>query len=327
MLRKRFRLELKKETLYLGDRTLIFSVLKLPRIEEEHGRFQEIDSLAARARQELEHGADVIDVSAMSLSPARFPVSEEVEMRSVLPMVRRLHKDGTPWICVTTTHASVAAKALQAGADFVNDPSGLKLDADMGAAVCQNDGALLIAHMRETPRTWANLAPLRDPIGEAFIVLRANLSRAVRAGIPTSRILVDPGLGLGKRKEENTQILAQIERLQELEYPMLLTLNGKTLVGDAVPEGRAAAEAAAMAFAVESGIHGFRTNSAAETRSLANVIDALQLARADWHERNARRAAAPRKQTSGSVEAAIQEKRGINRRGKLPPLRPRPSRH
>jgi dihydropteroate synthase len=326
MSRKRFRLEFKKETLYLGDRTLVFSVLKLPRIDEENGRFQDIDTLAARARREVELGADVIDVSAMSLSPAHFPVSAQVEARSVLPMVRRLRKDGTPWICVTTTHAAVAEKALQAGADFINDPSGLKLDPDLGSVVSQNDGALLIAHMRETPHTWGSLAPVRDPLGEAFIVLRANISRAVRAGIPPNRILVDPGLGLGKRKEENTTMLAQIERLQELEYPLLLTLHGKTLVGDTAFEGKAAAEAAAIAFAIQSGAHGIRSHSAAEARSVANVMDALLLARADWREHTARKAAAPRTQPGSGVEAAMSEKRGINRRGKLPPLRPRPPR-
>src|SRR5690606_25670421 len=117
-------------------------------------RFRDLDVLAERAQREVEFGADVIDVSAMTLSPSIFPVSADTEARSVIPMVRRLRKDGVPWICVTTTHAAVAEKALQAGADFVNDPSGLKLDAALASAVSQNDGALIVAHMREIPRNW-----------------------------------------------------------------------------------------------------------------------------------------------------------------------------
>lgn len=326
MQRKRFRLELKKETIYLGDRTLLFSVLKLPRLQEPHEPFRELDALAAHARREVELGADVIDVSAMSLSPSRYPVSAEVEARSILPMVRRLRKDEAPWICVTTTHASVAEKALQAGADFINDPSGLKLDPDLGPAVSRNDGALIIAHMREIPTVWGSLSPIRDPLGEAFIVLRANIGRAIRAGVPSNRILVDPGLSLGKRKEENTQILAQLVRLQELEYPTVLTFHGKQFVGETLEGGREAAEHAAAAFALVAGVHGLRTMSAAASRSAANVVDALLLAQTDLREYAARKVPPPRPRGASPLQAMAEEKRGINRRGNLPPLRPRSSR-
>lgn len=326
MQRKRFRLELKKETIYLGDRTLVFSVLKLPRLEEDGARFRDIDLLAEKARLEVEQGADVIDVSAMSLSPASYRVSAEVEARTVLPMVRRLRKDGVPWICVTTTHSTVAEKALQAGADFINDPSGLKLDPDLGAAVSRNDGALIAAHMREIPTTWGSLAPIRDPLGEAFIVLRANIGRALRAGIPSTRILVDPGLSLGKRKEENTLILAQLERLHELEYPTVLTFHDKPLIGEVLEGGKFAAEVAAATFALSEGVHGLRTHSAATTRSLCNVVDSLLLAQSEIREHSARRVAAPRPRGTSSMDKMVEEKRGINRKGTLPPLRPRPPR-
>jgi len=323
MQRKRFRLELKKDTLYLGDRTLVIRVLKLPRLLEENQPFRELEDLASRAQAEVSLGADMIEVSAMSLSPAHFRVSEEVEARSVVPMVRRLHKDGIPWIGVTTTHAMVAEKALQAGADFVNDPSGLKLDPDLGSTVARNDGALIIAHMREIPPSWGNLAPIRDPLGEAFIVLRANIGRALRAGMPSTRILVDPGLSLGKRKEENTQILAQLSRLQELEYPTILTFHRKAFIGDTMEGGLEAAEQAAAAFALAEGVHGLRTHSAAATRSASNVVDALLLAQSELREYASRKTPPPKPRGPSSLQSMAEEKRGINRRGNLPPLRSR----
>jgi dihydropteroate synthase len=327
MPRKRFRLELKRDTIQLGDRTLVFSVLKLPRLEAENERFRDLDLLAEQARREVELGAEVIDVSAMTLSPTIFPVSAEVEARSVVPMIRRLRKDGIPWICVTTTHAGVAEKALQAGADFVNDPSGLKLDPALASAVSQNDGALIVAHMREIPRNWSTLSPLRDPLGEAFIALRANVGRAIRAGIPPARILIDPGLGLGKRKEENAQILTQLHRLQELEYPIVLTFSGKQLTGDTPEGGSEAAEAAATAWALRAGIHGVRTASAANTRAVANVVDSLMLTEAELRELQARRNPAPAAPGGSSkLFRLTEDRRGITRRGKLPPLRPRPPR-
>jgi len=323
MQRKRFRLELKRETIHLGDRTLVFSVLKLPRLTGENERFSDLDVLAAQAAREVSLGADVIDVSAMSLRPNIFPVSPEVEARSVVPMVRKLRKDGVPWICVTTTHALVAEKSLQAGADFINDPSGLKLDPGVASAVSKNDGALIVAHMREIPRVWGTLAPLRDPLGEAFIVLRANIGRALRAGVPPTRILVDAGLGLGKRKEENTQILTQLQRLHELEYPTVLTFGGKLLTSEVPEGGEAAAETAATVWALTSGVHGVRSHSAAAARAAANVVDNLMLVEAEMREHQARRAAAKEQAGASQLERMAEDQRSTNRRGNLPPLRPR----
>src|SRR5690606_10192786 len=107
-------LELKQETIHLGDRTLVFCTVKLPRLEEPDEPFRDLDTIATQAVRSAEAGADVIDLSAMSLDPSRWPVSAEVELRSVIPMVKRLRKENIDWISVTTCHAAVAAQALQA---------------------------------------------------------------------------------------------------------------------------------------------------------------------------------------------------------------------
>lgn len=321
MPRKRFRLELKQETIHLGDRTLLFHTTKLPRLEEPEQPFRDLDALAAQAVRAAAQGADVLDLSAMSLNPARWPVSAEVELRSVVPMVKRLRKENIPWISVTTCHSSVAAQALQAGATFINDPSGLKIDPELAPAVSQHDGALIIAHMRETPGVWQQLSPLHDPVNEALVVLSANVNRALRAGVPRTRILVDPGLGLGKRKEENSQILGHYARLREIEYPVVITVAGKLFGGDAVPDGAEAAELAAASFAIQAGVHGIRGYRTTDYRAMANVIDPLLIARGQDADSKPRRPFTPvRPRPAGARPMAGSV--GASRRGEVPPLRP-----
>lgn len=323
MPRKRFRLELKQETLYLGDRTLVFCTFKLPRLEEPHHRFHDLDSIAGQAIRAAELGADIIDVSAMSLNPNRWPVKAAVELRSVIPMVRRLKKENLPWICVTTCHAEVAAEALQAGATFINDPSGLKIDPELAPAVSHHDGALIVAHMRETPPSWNALAPLHDPVNEAMVVLSANVNRALRAGVPKTRILVDPGLGLGKRKEENSQILGQYARFREMDYPVVITCAGKLFQGEPVPGGAEAAELAAATFAIQAGAHAIRGPYAIDYRAMANVIDPLLLMRGAVDQGAAKRPMAPaRPRVAPPLHPLVDTEGAVSRKGKLPPLRP-----
>ncbi|MCC7341922.1 MAG: dihydropteroate synthase [Bryobacterales bacterium] len=322
MPRKRFRLELKQEAISLGDRTLVFHTTKLPRLEEPEEPFRDLDLLAMQAVRAAETGADVIDLSAMSLNPTRWPVSAEVELRSVLPMVKRLRKENVPWICVTTCHAAVAAAVLQAGATFINDPSGLKVDPELAPAVSQHDGALIIAHMRETPAAWSQLSPLHDPVNEALVVLSANVNRALRAGVPRTRILVDPGLGLGKRKEENSQILGHYDRLREIDYPVVMTVAGKLFAGEALPEGGHAVELAAATFAIQAGVHGIRGPHSVEYRSIANLIDPLLLARGEDAAPKSRRPFAPARPRGVFVRPQPGGAGGMGRKGEQAPLRP-----
>ncbi|MDZ7638070.1 MAG: dihydropteroate synthase [Bryobacterales bacterium] len=322
MPRKRFRLELKQETIYLGDRTLVFCTLKLPRLEEPEEPFRDLDTIASQAVRASEIGADVIDLSAMSLNPNRWPVSAEVELRSIVPMVKRLRKENIQWISVTTCHAAVAAAALQAGATFINDPSGLKVDPELAPAVSQHDGALIIAHMRETPPAWNQISPLHDPVNEALVVLSANVNRALRAGVPRNRILVDPGLGLGKRKEENSQILGNYSRLREIDYPVVITVSGKLFGGDSVPEGAEAAELAAASFALQAGVHGIRGPYAIDYRAMANTIDPLLIMRGAGDAAQKRPFVPARPRVAPPVHPLVDSEGAASRKGKLPPLRP-----
>jgi len=125
---------------------------------------------------------------------------------------------------VDTYKAEVAERALEHGAEIINDPTGLTFEAQLARVVSNHDAGLILNHMRGRPETWAKLAPLPDVMGHIVRDLEATVSRARHTGIDRSRIVVDPGLGFGKRKEQNSAILARLHELASLDLPILTGL-------------------------------------------------------------------------------------------------------
>src|SRR5262249_54067789 len=156
-----------------------------------------------------EQGADIVDIGAESTKPgsARIPAAEE--MRRLIPVLKRLKGHlGVP-VSVDTYKAEVAERALELGAEIINDPSGLTMEPQVARVVSNHDAGLVLNHMRGRPETWAKLAPMPDPIATIARDLDAAVSRARRVGIDKTRLVIDPGLGFGKRKEQNALIMGR----------------------------------------------------------------------------------------------------------------------
>ena len=139
-----------------------------------------------------------------------------------MPVLKRLRNKLTVPICVDTYKSGVAEKALELGADIINDPSGLTIDPELARAARQADAGLIVNHMRGMPETWAKLPPLKNPLATIAAELDASVHRAVGAGVERRRIVIDPGLGFGKRKEQNAEILARLDELARLELPLMV---------------------------------------------------------------------------------------------------------
>src|SRR5580698_6721347 len=162
MPRKRFEWKLRDKTLQLGERTLIMGVLNVtPDSFTDGGKYQDPDRAFARAVELEEQGADLIDVGAESTRPGSARISEAEELRRLVPVLKRLRGKLTIPISVDTYKASVAEKAIELGADVINDPSALTFDADLSRKVASVNGGLILNHMRGTPETWAKLPPLK----------------------------------------------------------------------------------------------------------------------------------------------------------------------
>src|ERR1700687_713416 len=214
MNRRHFVWKLKQRELLIGARTLIMGVLNVtPDSFSDGGKYLDPDRAFARAIELEEEGADILDIGAESTRPGSERTSEAEELRRLIPVLKRLRGKLTIPISVDTYKAEVAELAMEHGAEIINDPSGLTFAPLLAKSVVQHDAGIILNHMRGRPESWAKLPPMRDVIGTITRELEATVNRARHAGVDRSRIVIDPGIGFGKRKEQNSEILAQLGKL------------------------------------------------------------------------------------------------------------------
>lgn len=276
MLRKHFEWKFRDHALQLGERTLILGVLNLtPDSFSDGGKYDAPDRAFVRAIELEEQGADILDIGAESTKPGSVRISEAEELRRLAPVLKRLRNKLSIPISVDTYKSAVAEKAFELGASIINDPSGLTMDPDLARVVSQANAGLIINHMRGTPETWAKLPPLKNSLPTIMAELAAAAHRANRAGLERRRIVLDPGLGFGKRKEQNAEILARLEELAQLEYPILVGPSRKHFLVKETPLETEFAGAAAVAAAILNGAHLIRVHDVKAMRAVAEVADEI----------------------------------------------------
>jgi dihydropteroate synthase len=272
----------KKHVLHLGERTLIVGILNVtPDSPADHGLFQEPDAAFARAVEMVEEGADIIEVGAQSWRVGASRVSEAEEKRRLIPALKRMRgRLGVP-ICVETCTAAVAEQALEMGIEILKDPTGLILEPALAKIALNHDTGLVVQHMRGTPDQWAKQAPIKDPAGASVAELSAAAGRAISAGVPRDRIVIDPGFGLGKRKEQNTELLSRLDRIAALGFPLQISPSGKPFMTTPQADTTASLAVAVAVTSVLAGAHIVRTYDVAGIR--AAVLLADELMRGVWH--------------------------------------------
>src|ERR1700692_820296 len=261
MLRKRFEWKFRDKTLQLGERTLLVGVLNVtPDSFSDGGKFLDPDRAFAHAIEMEEQGADILDIGAESTRPGAARISEAEELRRLVPVLKRLRNKLTVPLSVDTYKANVAEKALELGADIIKDPSGLNFDADLARKVGQASVGLIVNHMRGTPESWLKLPPLKDVMRTISAELDASVHRAVQAGLDRRRLVIDPGMGFGKRKGQNAEILAHLQQLARLELPVLIGPSRKHFLTQESPLETEFATAAAVTVAILHGAHLVRVH-------------------------------------------------------------------
>ena len=279
-MRKLFYWKLKNREITLGERTAIMAVLNVtPDSFSDGGRYSEPDRAFARAIELEEQGADIIDIGAESTRPGSARITAAEEMQRLMPVLKRLRdRLGIP-ISVDTYKAEVAERAIELGAEIINDPSGLTFEPMLARTVSNNDVGLVINHMRGRPETWAKLAPMPDPVGTVARDLEASISRARHVGLDKSRIVVDPGLGFGKRKEQNLVLIDRLAELSRLEIPILVGASRKHFLKKESEGGTKFATAAAVTASILAGAHIVRVHDVREMRAAAEIADEIWRAR------------------------------------------------
>lgn len=196
------------------------------------GEFATVDAAVARGMEMAKNGAQILDIGGESTRPGAAAVSAEEEIARTIPVIRALVESdlGIP-ISIDTSKAVVAEEALRAGASIVNDVSAMS-DPRMAAVVRDAGCEVVLMHMRGTPRTMQSNTDYADLVGEVVAMLEQRAEEAIAYGIAKERIVLDPGIGFGKRSEDNPRLFATIPRLKDLGFRTLVGASRKRFIGD-----------------------------------------------------------------------------------------------
>jgi dihydropteroate synthase len=284
--RKRYRLRLPTRTLDIGPRTLLMGVLNVtPDSFSDGGRYFDPQAAIARAL-EMEHdGADIIDIGGESTRPGAAPVSVAEELDRILPVLDGLRGKLAVPISLDTQKAAVAEAGIAAGAEIINDVSALRSDPALGEVVRSHRVALILMHMRGAPGTMQQGPFAHDVMEDVTGGLRAAITRARRAKIPSARLLIDPGVGFGKNYEQNCELICRLPELARLGCPLVVGTSRKAFIGWLLAgkkkdkswpgDKRLWGTAATVTASILGGTHIVRVHDVSEMSQVARVADAL----------------------------------------------------
>ncbi|MGC2531106.1 MAG: dihydropteroate synthase [Candidatus Acidiferrum sp.] len=282
--RKKFRLKLPSRTLILGERTLVMGVLNVTPDSFSDGGNHEEPGIAIEHALAMEHdGADLIDVGGESTRPGSEEIPASEELDRILPVLEGLRGRLKIPISVDTRRSTIAELAIRAGAEIINDVSGLKNDARIAEVAAKNGVPVILMHMRGEPATMQMGPFARDVVHDVMRGLRESVAKARKAGVAKSQIILDPGIGFGKSHSQNYELLQKLQLLAALGYPLLVGASrkgflGATLAHDgkpAPPEERIWGTAATVTASILGGAHIVRVHDVAEMAQVVRVADCV----------------------------------------------------
>jgi dihydropteroate synthase len=241
------------------------------------GMYFDAGRAIARGQQMVDEGADFIDIGGESSRPGSEPITEEEELRRVIPVIKGLAKTVSVPISIDTYKSKVAGKAMKAGAQIVNDISGLTFDSNMIDVAREFDACLVLMHMKGTPKTMQQDPSYSDVVEEVAEFLAQQAGKARMNGIV--KVIVDPGIGFGKTVEQNLELFKRLRRFAQLGCPLLVGPSRKSFIGKllgAPVEGRLEGTAAAVTTSILRGANIVRVHDVREMKKVVLVADALK---------------------------------------------------
>jgi len=221
-----------KETTLDFSKPYIVGILNLTQNSfSDGGEFFEFDKATKHLLEMIEDGADIIDIGAESTKPFSTPVTAKQQLEKLLPILDFIKENNIKIpISVDTRSADVATKSIEAGADIINDVSGLEYDQQMANAIAKLDVPVIIQHSKGTPETMQIEPVYENLMEEIFLSLKSKIDIAVKNGIKRENIIIDAGIGFGKTKEQNLEIIGRIDELYALNCPIMLGVSRKSLL-------------------------------------------------------------------------------------------------
>lgn len=209
----------------LGERTYIMGILNVtPDSFSDGGKFNEMEAAVSQAKKLVEAGADIIDVGGESTRPGAEYVTEEEEIKRVVPIIKAIKKELDVTISIDTYKSKTAEEAIKAGADIINDIWGAKYDKNIAKVAAKYNVPIILMHNRED-KPYANL--MEDIIKD----LQESIDIALEAGVKKENIILDPGIGFAKTYEENLMVMNKCEVIRDMGYPVLLGTSRKSMIG------------------------------------------------------------------------------------------------
>ncbi|MBE9536753.1 MAG: dihydropteroate synthase [Proteobacteria bacterium] len=278
--RNDFMLRCRKGELALSERTHIMGILNVtPDSFSDGGDYIDPGKALERACRMVDEGADIIDVGGESTRPGAKVVPLDEELRRIIPVIERIAKNIKVPLSVDTCKAEVAKKAIDAGADIINDISGLHFDDKMASVAAKAACPVVVMHIKGRPSDMQKNPEYKSLMGEVIVYLRDSMDIALDAGVDPESIIVDPGIGFGKSFEDNLSILRNLEELKVLGRPVLVGASRKSfvghLLGEAKVEDRLEGSLAASMFSAANGAHILRVHDIKETKKAVTVTDAI----------------------------------------------------
>lgn len=262
----------KDKGLPLGERTLVMGILNVtPDSFSDGGKFFDVEQAIDHAKQMVEEGADIIDVGGESTRPGSSKVSLDEELKRVMPVIERLVTEIDVPISIDTYKAEVARKALETGAHIINDVWGCKADPHMAEVAASFDVPIILMHNREN-------RDYHDVISDMIRDLRESIALAKEAGVRDEQIILDPGIGFAKTKEHNLEVMARMDEITALGYPVLLGTSRKSMIGhvlDLPEQDRLEGTMATCALGIQKGCKIIRVHDVKPHVRLSKMMDAM----------------------------------------------------
>src|ERR1700677_343923 len=279
--RNNFRLRLPRRSLALGEYTLVMGILNVtPDSFSDGGLYLDTEAAVAQAIAMEAAGAHIIDIGGESTRPGSAGVSANEELRRILPVLENLRGRIHIPISVDTSKAEVAEAAADAGAEILNDVTGLRNDPRIAEVAQRQKLGLILMHLRGTPQTMQQAPFARNVIRDVTTGLRDSIAEALHAGVAKRQIVIDPGIGFGKSHEQNCEIIQRLPELTKLGFPLMLGTSRKSFLGTALNQGdskdRVWGTAATVTAGILQGAHIVRVHDVADMAQVARMADVLR---------------------------------------------------
>ena len=266
-----------------SDKPLIMGILNVtPDSFSDGGKYSGLNSAMQQVERMLSEGVDIIDIGGESTRPGADPVTAGEQIRRVVPVIKAIRQSMSDGILISidTTLSVVAKAALDAGANIINDVSGGRGDVAILTLAAQTGVPIILMHSQGTPKTMQDNPDYNNVVQEVLDALNESINAALNAGVKREAIVIDPGIGFGKRKQDNLDLLAHLDMLVKTGFPVLLGTSRKRFMGAICdvtePSELVTATAVTTALGVMAGVQMFRVHDVKENRQAADVAWAIK---------------------------------------------------